>query len=336
MIKYLKYLIITLFVLAISLSSCDYNSNRNLPDYRIGIVPEERGSSFWKILRKGSYNATKELLDRNISIEVIWQAPAGINQWEDQVKLVEQLVEDEVDGILLSPVNRKSLQASLKLTSTKNIPVIIINSTLLEGDYITYIGSNNYEAGWRAGHYLANLLEEKGNVIMLKHIKDSGSSEDREKGFLEAISQYNDINVLSSELYAGETQDTAFRQSQKLLNRTQKKGIDGIFTSSQNSTNGMIFTLQKFPTVRNHSQFVGFDGGYLNINALNNGDIDALLIQDPEGMGYEAIMKMVSYLKGNSVPGFIYSDVIIVDQDNILETNIQNFLEPYFQSFSSD
>src|SRR5256885_933731 len=83
---------------------------------------------------------------------------------------------------------------------------------------IAVIATNNFHGGEMAAEHLANLLNGKGKVMLLRYQEGVASTEARERGFIEKMKSFPGIQVISSDQYAGATRDTAKTAAENMLN----------------------------------------------------------------------------------------------------------------------
>ena len=204
---------------------------------------------------------------------------------------------------------------------------MVINSGLNYDKYVSFVATDNFNGGQIAGEYLADLLNGKGKVIMLRVLVGSASGTAREEGFLKVMRRFPEIELLSTNKYAGATRDTAQSASQNILNRFGDE-VDGIYTPNESSTNGMLLALRAIGRAEGEVKFVGFDGGDQNVQGLKKGDIHGLVIQDPFRMGYLGVKTMIEYLQGMKVEKRIDTGATLVTLDNLRDEEIQNRLFP--------
>ena len=107
------------------------------------------------------------------------------------------------------------------------------------------------------------------------------------------------IKVISSDQYAGPTRDTAKRAAENLLNRFGSD-LQGIFCVNESSTAGTLLALQDIDRAGKIA-FIGFDSSQPFIDALRNGQLQGLVVQNPLNMGYLGVMTMVDHLQGKQV-----------------------------------
>jgi ribose transport system substrate-binding protein len=164
-------------------------------------------------------------------------------------------------------------------------------------------------------------------VLMLRYQEGSAATEEREQGFLDEIrSAFPGISVVSSDQFAGPTRDTAKRASENLLNRFAGK-IDGIFTSNESATGGMLLALQDIGRA-GQVIFVGFDFSSSFLEPLKQGQLHGFIAQHPVNMGYLSVKTIVDHLQGRSVPKVVDTGVVLVTADNVDEPAVQTVINP--------
>ena len=286
---------------------------------RIAIVPKNKIGVFWQAVLVGAKLGSVALGN----VEVVWRVPQEENTLS-QISVAEQCIAEGVSGIILAPLEKDSLAVPVAKAVKKKIPVLIFDSQLkgtAGKDYISFVGINNKKAGALAGEHLAKLLGGKGKVVMLRVAANQTSILDREKGFLGVMAKYKDIQLIDR--YAGVTVDDAVNESLKMSNKL--KEADGIFCSYEQTTKAMLIALRKLG-LAGKVKFIGFDIPVEAVKALKEGEISALVAQDPARMGYLSIKAMVDYLRGKKIDPMIDTDVQIVTRENINSPEIQKLL----------
>ena len=178
-----------------------------------------------------------------------------------------------------------------------------------------------------AGQYVAELLEGKGNVILLRYAVGSNSTEDREKGFLEALGKFPGIKLISSDQRAGATVETAYQVSQNLLNRFGNE-VNAVFCVCEPATIGMTKALRDIGKGGGKVKMIGFDAGSQSVLDMKNGDVQGLVVQNPLLMGYLSVKTMTRYLQGEKVDHRIDTGVILVTPKNMDQPEVKDLLYP--------
>jgi ribose transport system substrate-binding protein len=299
--------------------------DRDAAKTTIAVIPKGTTHEFWKAVHAGAVKAAEEL-----GVEVIWKGPLKEDDREAQIKVVEDFITRGVDGIVLAPLDDVALRAPVENASRLGIPVVIIDSALKSEEHVSFVATDNYRGGQMAGEHLAKLLDGEGKVVMLRYQEGSASTTNRENGFLDAIKEHEAIEVVSANQYGGATTESAYQASENMLSPLKTEeglSIDGIFCPNESTTFGMLRALQESGlagTVR----FVGFDASAKLVQAMRDGEIHALTLQNPLRMGYLGVKTMVRHLRGEEVRARVDTGVTLVTPGNMEEPAIQQLLDP--------
>ena len=294
----------------------------------ITVIPKGTTHLFWQSIHAGAIKAAKEL-----GIDIVWVGPEKEDDRQQQIALVDNQIISQVDGIVLAPLDDQALRRPVKAAVDKNIPVVIIDSDLLdaEGLYISFVATDNREGGRIAARELSRLLAGKGRVMMLRCQEGSASTENREAGFLEEIAKSTGIEVASSEQYGGATVAQALQASENLLMRfkdgAESLSVDGIFSSNESTTYGMLQGLRRH-RLAGKVKFVGFDTAEPLLEGIRLGEIDGLVSQNPFKMGYLGVKIMVQHLRGEAVLKRIDTGVAFVTRENLDRPETKEFINP--------
>ena len=181
----------------------------------IAVIPKGSTHEFWKSIHAGAVKASQEL-----NVDIIWKGPLKEDDRESQIKVVEDLISRGVERHRAGSAGRHGF-ASDPVANAKNsgIPVVLIDSGLKSEDYISFVATDNYKGGHMAGEYLCKLMNGKGKAIMLRCMVGSASTLAREAGWLDAMKDCKDIQVVSDNQYGGVTTESAYEVSENLLSR---------------------------------------------------------------------------------------------------------------------
>jgi ribose transport system substrate-binding protein len=289
---------------------------------RIAVIPKGTTHVFWKSVEAGAKKAGEEL-----NAEIIWKGPLKENDRAGQIQVVQQFVSQGVNGIVLAPLDFKALVGPVKAATDKKMPVVIFDSAL-EGspgrDFVSFAATDNTKGGTLGGQELARLLNNKGKVVLLRYQVGSASTDDREKGFLDAVKRAGEISIISDNRYAGATSGEAKSQALNMIDDVRK--ADGVFCPNESSTLGMLLALQQ-EGLSGKIKFVGFDASPPLLEALKKSEIHALVVQNPRKMGYLAVKTLVQHLNGEKVDAVIDTGCALVTRANLETAEIKALLE---------
>ena len=312
---------ILLIVVLLAMGACDKKDRLT-----IAVIPKGTTHEFWKSVHAGAIKAAQEL-----DVEIIWKGPLQENDRQGQINEVETFINRGVSGICLAPLDDTALRKPVAAAVAKKIPVVIFDSGIKSDDYTSFVATDNYKGGVLAGEHLAKVLGGKGKIAMLRYMEGSASTAEREQGFLDAIAKSKDIEVASSNQYAGATTDTAQKASENLLAslKTADGGlkVDGLFCPNESSTFGMLRALQS-AKLAGKVKFVGFDSSEKLAAALKSGELHGTVLQNPVKMGYLTVKSMVDHLRGGKVERRIDTGAAIASPENMEQPEIHALLHP--------
>jgi ribose transport system substrate-binding protein len=315
--------IILLIVCLAGCSSSGTKSNK----YTIAVIPKGTTHAFWKSINAGAMKAANDYKAQGVDVEIIWKGPLREDDREQQVQVVEGFVSQGVSGIVLAPLDNKALVRPVEEAKRAGIPTVIMDSGL-ESDQITsFAATDNKKGGMMAADRLGEVLGGKGKVIMLRYAEGSASTTDREEGFLAEIkAKFPNIELISTDQYAGATRDTAKRASENLLQRFGND-VNGIFTSNESASTGMLLALQDIGKAGKIS-FVGFDATPQFVEAMKNNQMQGIVLQNPFAIGELGVRAMVDSLLGKPVEKRIDTGVMMVTPENMNTPEAQKLLNP--------
>ena len=320
-------LLLLVSTLAIACTNPDGPSTTTKKKYTIAVIPKGTTHEFWKSIHAGSNKAAGELTAQGTLVEVIWKGPLREDDREQQIQVVEGFAAQGVDGIVLAPLDDRALVRPVDDAQRAGVPTVIIDSGIASENIVSFVATDNRKGGSLAADRMGQLLNGKGKVLVLRYAEGSASTTEREAGFLDQIkAKFPEIELVSTDQYAGATRDTAKRASENLLNRFGDE-VQGIFTPNESSTAGMLLALQDIGKAGKVS-FVGFDASQTFIDALNANQLHGIVVQNPFNMGYLGVRTMVDKLLGKPVEKKIDTGVMMVTKDNMESPEVKTLLHP--------
>jgi ribose transport system substrate-binding protein len=317
----------------VALAGCGQKSDQTAPQaeakkgYTIAVIPKGTTHEFWKSIHAGAVKAEQELTAAGTPVEVIWKGPLREDDRDQQIQVVENFTTRRVSGIVIAPLDSQALVNPVESAVQSGIPVVVMDSALKTDKYTSFVATDNLKGGQLAGEFMGKLLNGKGNVILLRYAVGSASTEEREKGFLDAIAKFPDIKLISADQYAGPTVETGYQASQNLLNRFGNE-VNGVFCVNEPSTIAMTKALKDIGKAGGKVKMVGFDAGSQSVRDMKAGDVQGLAVQNPMLMGYLGVKTIVKQLQGGPVEKRIDTGVVLVTPENMEQPENKDLLAP--------
>jgi ribose transport system substrate-binding protein len=329
----MKTRLVVVVALLVAIAACQQKREAATAgkSFTVAVVPQGSTHEFWKSIHAGAMKAVGDEAAQGVHVNVIWKGPMREDDREQQVQVVEGFTTQRVNGIVLAPFDKNALVRPVEEAARAGIPTVVIDSALESNEPISFVASNNEHGGELAAEEMGRLLNGKGKVLLLRYQEGVFSTEQREKGFVDKIRTFPGITLISSNQYAGATRDTAKTAMENLLNRYGNE-IDGLFTPNESSTAGALLALEdagKGGKIR----FIGFDASDTFVQAMRDGKLQGIVVQNPFRMGELGVDTLVSHLLGRRIPKRIDTGVTLITPSNLNAPESQQLLHPPIEQY---
>ncbi|MDA1313149.1 MAG: substrate-binding domain-containing protein [Acidobacteria bacterium] len=287
---------------------------------RIGVVPKAVAHVFWQTVHAGAVAAGREA-----DVDIEWIGPPQETDFSRQIEIVDSMINGRLDGIVLAPTEATALVRSVERAAEQGIPLSIFDSGINTEKYVSYVSTNNYQAGVLGARKLAELIGGKGNIVMVKMVPGSSSTMEREKGFEDTLAkEFAEIKIVDAR-YCMSDRAKALEVSENML--TAHTDLDAIFASAEPATVGAAKAVRG-RQLGAQVMLVGFDFSDTIEQDLKDGVTDALVVQDPFQIGYTAVQTIVQALKGETPEKRVETPIHVLTADDLARPEINELLHP--------
>jgi ribose transport system substrate-binding protein len=258
----------------------------------IGVIPKATSHLFFVNIHAGVDQAA-----RDFKVSVLWNGPNEETDHERQIQIVEAMTTRHVDAIAISATDERALAAPVERAIKAGIPVTVFDSGVNVSDYTSFIATDNYGAGCTAARTLAKLIGGRGQVGMVMHKPGGTSTVLREQGFEDTVRKELPGVTIAARQYGMSDRARARAAAENIL--TAHPDLAGLFASSEASSLGAIQAVRA-RGLSGKTKLVTFDFSDSHVEALKDGTIDVMLVQDPFRIGYEAVRSLADKLQGRT------------------------------------
>jgi len=262
-----------------------------------------------------------------LNVDVLWNGSASETDYARQVQIVDSMIARHVDGLAVAAQDRITLNASLDRAAAAHIPVTVFDSGVDSTNYLTFLATNNYQAGQMAARKLAALLNGKGKIAMLMHAPGSKSTME------DALRKEFPGVRITARQFSMSDRAKAMAAVENFL--TAQPDLDGLFASAEPGSVGGALAL-KSRGMAGKIKFVAFDASDDLVQDLKDGSIDALVAQDPFRMGYQAVKTLVDKLHGTDPPKVIDLSGTVVTRADLDKPEIKALLFPDVKKYLNE
>lgn len=231
---------------------------------------------------------------------------------EKQIDQVREMIERNVDGIFINPVDWKSIGPAISEAAEAGIPIVVVDSDVYDAQLVDCtVVSDNYQAGVQcAEHLLAE--QERGNILILTH-SAAKSGIDRIQGFKDTISGHDSFSILAEEDCLGQL-ELAMPVTEKLLKKYPQ--ADVIMCLNDLAAMGAMAALKEQGQTGRITVY-GVDGSPDGKSMIAEGIMEASAAQFPRKIGRAAAETIYAVLGGEQAEPVIRIETELITRDNL-------------------
>jgi len=287
-------------------------------DLTVALVLGQRGSGFHEAIACGARDKAKAL-GVNVNIQAAPNYAAS-----DQIPLLNSVLATKPDAIVLDPTSSEALIAPLKEAAATGAKIVAVDTTLDDPSMLSaWVGTDNIAVGREAAKALVALLGDKtGKVALINSIPGISTVDDRIKGFEEEIGKHPGLVYIGNQFA---TEDVAQAQTAFTALMSANPDLVGVGALSNNPAMGIAGGIRS-AGVAEDVVAVGVDADEVEITALREGMLDALVIQQPFVMGSVGLEQAVNAVRGQPVTASTGTGTVTATRDNLDTPDVQKYL----------
>lgn len=287
----------------------------------IEIVLKSTGGhpmDFWNVVKQGIDEASKEF-----GVEVKISGPRYEKEINQQISIINSVIDKDPPLIILAASDYVRLVPPIEEAHKLGIPIITFDSGVDSDIPVSFIATDNIEAGIKAGMEMKRLISysPRKEIAIVSHIKETATAIEREAGVRKAL---YDENVIGT-WFCDVEEEKAYLITLELL---KNENLGGIVALNEVSSLGVANAIDE-TGVKDDVLVVGFDNAIRELYYLEESVIKATVVQRPYNMGYLSVKTAVEYLKGEKVDLFLDTGSVLITRDNMFKREYQELLFPF-------
>lgn len=227
-----------------------------------------------------------------------------------QISQAEDVIAKNVDVIILNPQDADGSAQVLDLAAEAGIPVVEVNTETSRTDYVSYVGSNDAEAGEMMGNFVMDQLPDGGQYGILEG----------EMGQSAQLLRYEGLEntILANEKYENVATLSASWQRDQAMNTTEDwlskyPDLKAIICENDDMSMG---ALQAAEANERELVIIGVDGTSDAVAAVSEGRLSASVLQDAKGQANTVVDVAVKVAAGEDVAGRYKVPFQLITKDN--------------------
>jgi ribose transport system substrate-binding protein len=276
------------------------------------VADEMTIAVFTKNLTNPAYEAFRIAADqiaRSTGARIRHFVPKQPDNVDEQKAMVEQVLKEKPDAVIFIPVDDVAMIDSVKKLNEAKIPVVLVSNPL-PGSFVTYVGADDFEIGYREARYLFDTLGGKGKIVVIEGTPAAPTNRERVRGYQRAFAEYPNIEVLATGV-GNYQQPDAKRVMEKFLHEHPQ--IDAVLSANDGMALGVLEALKE---ANRTSIVIGVNGILPAVKQIETGKILATVDFNMFKIGCVATRAAVRHLRRESLPDKVMLPAEIIDKTN--------------------
>lgn len=320
-----KYKIIAVATAAVLIAAgiwgIAFVKNRNRGPVRMVYIPKviDLENDFWTFLLEGAQMAADEY-----GVELTIMAGSSEENYGEQIEKIEEAIAMEPDVLLLSPISYTKVTEAAKKVKEAGIKLVLVDSLLDEDIQDALVCTDNFNAGEKMGQVLLDIMPEEPVIGLVFHVEGSSTAMEREAGFRSAIGEYEDCIV--DRVFTDSNYEKGYQVTMEMLKK--HPDINLVVGGNEYSAVGAARAIRDLG-MDGQIQMIGFDSSIEELQMLESGLFQAIVVQKPFNMGYLGVEKAVELLEGKSFDKGVDSGCEVITRENMYDEENQKLLFPF-------
>lgn len=276
--------------------------------------------AYWQTAGAGFAKAASEL-----GVQGAVAGPASYDPKAEQAEF-RRVAQARPAGILVSPADPDLMRPDIDAAIAAGIPIITVDADASASKRLTFIGTDNYEAGRMGGEIVSRSLKGTGNVMVFTMPEQTNLNE-RYRGYMEILAAYPHITLLPIVDIKGDPQ-IAFEQTRSVIANGKAK-VDAFVCLEALGGKGVAKALSEGHITG--KTVIAMDSDPETLEWIHKGYIQGTIAQRPFTMGFVGL-KMLEDLHRHKprslevvwakeplapIPSFVNTGVIWIDKTNV-------------------
>jgi ribose transport system substrate-binding protein len=271
----------------------------------IAVLTKNQTNPFFQAERLGAAKAAQML-----HAKVLQYVPTQADSIAEQMSEIDDLIVKKPDAVVMAPVDSKAMVPGVQKLNAAKIPVVNVTDHAAGGEFVAFIGSDEFATAKLTGLALLKAMGGKGDVIVIEGVRGSLVGQDRLRGFQEALKAFPEAKLVASQT-ANFQRLQAMQVMENLLQSNPH--VAGVMAANDAEAVGAIDALTE---AGSKALVVGMNGAKEAIDAIKADTMLATGTSDAFLQGCLATMAAIRSLRHEAVPQTVMLPSVVIDKTN--------------------
>ena len=275
-------------------STADGSKAASGEQIKISCITMDSLDEHWLKLQAGA----KAAAEKAGNVDIRFDAPSNKIDSTQQASLVENAINDKVDGIMLAALDSTALSNVVDKAHEAGIKVVLVDSGVDTENWDAFYSTDNAKAAQTAADTMAELVGSKGKIGIVNAQAGAGTTQIREQSFIQQIKdKYPEMETLSP-VYSDGDKQKALAAANDYMNGNSD--LAGIYGCNEGATVGVGQAVEQAKKA-DSIMVVGFDFSKDVEAMIESGAIKATMVQNPKVMGQKGVEAIVKLMNGETL-----------------------------------
>jgi ribose transport system substrate-binding protein len=257
---------------------------------KIAVVPKAIGFSYWESVHQGAECAASKL--SNVTVQ--WNGVTAETDVTGQVNLLTNYITQGVNGLVYAATDAKALAQVTSQAMNTGVKVVNIDSgTTPQPANVPLFATDNVASAGKVADLLSQALNGKGKVAFLPFLAGSATNDERAQGFLNGLKNHPGLDLVATQYTQSDT-NKALQETEDIL--SAHPDLNGIFAANEPGVIGAAEAVKRAGKA-GKVVIIGWDAAPDELTAVKQGEISALVVQNPFKMGYDGVNAVVKEVR---------------------------------------
>lgn len=261
---------------------------------KLGVILFSPENPFYIDVLDGVNSKAEELAGYNCTV-ITKQIPYGV---EEQLKAIDELLEEEVNGIALAPHNDERIRKRINELFDMGIPVVTLNTDIENSKRIAYVGSNYTKSGATAAGLMQLMTKGDIHIGIVTGSSDILCHTERIAGFTDTLKKYRNSIHITDIIEVHDDEIESYEKTTKLL--TAHPEINALFFTA----GGVYGGCRSVKSLGRQKDMciIAYDLVPTTKELMKKGTIAAVICQQPRHQGSKPLSLLFTYLTTGELP----------------------------------
>lgn len=309
----------------------------------ISVIGKSEGGEYWKAVKEGAEQAVADINDRlgyegDDKVKLVYSGPAEANDVDEQVNILDEELARYPAAVCIAIVDAQACDVQFDLAADSGIPVVAFDSGSDYQGLMATVATDQAESAALVADKLAEAVGEAGEIAVFAGNSKAQSIRQRVQSFtarmeaehpeVKAVSVYymDQLEKMQKTLAEEKNLEAEEITQEDVIDHIleQHPNLKGCFAADGTAAGAVLDGLDR--AGKSDLTVMAYDGSEEELEALESGKVNGLIVQNPFGMGYAAVVAAARASLELNNEAYVDTGYIWVTPENLDSAAVEQML----------